>query len=232
MSAHALWLAPTLLPACDWCGPVVSKLPPKGGKEVWLTIDDGPDEHDTPQLLDLLDAHQAKATFFFIGVKAARHPEMVREVVRRGHAVGNHTLTHPQYSFWAYGPVAARREITECQRVLREACGVTPKWFRAPAGFKSPFVQSSVEKEDLRLACWSVRGLDGVDADKDRVLHRLKSGVVPGAIILMHEGRLDLEGKRLAPQVLSELLTWLQANGYRCILPDRDEANPQRTFER
>lgn len=219
--AHALWLLPTLLPACDWCGPVVCKLPPTGEKEVWLTIDDGPDEHDTPLLLDLLDAHGAKATFFFIGAKAARHPGLVREVVSRGHEVGNHTMTHPQYSFWAYGPGAARREIMDCQRALHEACGVTPTWFRAPAGFKSPFVQAIVEREGLRLACWSARGLDGVDTYKTRVLERLKSGIAPGAIILMHEGRLDLEGKRLAPQVLGGLLTWLQANGYRCVLPEQ-----------
>ncbi|CAN5720100.1 polysaccharide deacetylase family protein [soil metagenome] len=220
MIAHALWLVPTLWPQCDWCGEVLSKLP-TDRKDVWLTIDDGPDAEDTPQLLDLLDQHQAQATFFFIGAKAMQHPELVAEVWRRGHQVGNHTMTHPQYRFWFYGPGAVHREIESCQQVLTEAGkSRAPAWFRAPAGFKNPFVSARVEKLGLDLACWSVRGRDGVDSNKQRVLERLKKGIKPGAIILMHEGRLDEQGQRLAPQVLSELLQWLADNGYRCVLPE------------
>lgn len=219
--AHAVWLLPTLWPACDWCGEVVCTIPHGGAKHVWLTIDDGPDPGDTPRLLDLLNQHGARATFFFIGAKAAQHPELVREVVKRGHTLGNHTMTHPQFWFWAYVNGAARREIRECQRVLTEITGGTaPQWFRAPAGLKNPCVQGIVERENLRLACWTARGLDGVDADKSRVLARLKREVHPGAIVLMHEGRTDAQGARLAPQVLGELLTWLASNGYRCVLPD------------
>ncbi len=219
MTAHALWLVPTLWPQCDWCGKVLSRLP-DDRKEVWLTIDDGPDVEDTPQLLNLLDQYQAKATFFFIGAKAQQHPELVTEALKRGHGVGNHTMTHPQYWFWSYGPRAAKSEITTCQQVLTDASGgISPRWFRAPAGFKNPFVQATVEKLGLRLACWSARGRDGVDSDCQRVLERLKRGINPGAIILMHEGRYDSDGERLAPKVLGELLTWLQENDYRCILP-------------
>jgi peptidoglycan/xylan/chitin deacetylase (PgdA/CDA1 family) len=224
VSAHVLWLIPTLWPACGWCGAVTTVLPPShasdGAKLVWLTIDDGPDPEDTPRLLDLLDEHKAKATFFFIGAKVAVQPELVAEVVRRGHAVGNHTMHHAQYGFWAFGPGAVRREILECQRVLAETSGVAPRWFRAPAGLKNLFVQEVLEREDLRLACWSARGLDGVDADKARVMERLKRAIKPGAIVLMHEGRTDVKGERLAPQVLGELLEWLEAGGYRCVVPE------------
>lgn len=222
MTAHALWLVPTLWPQCDWCGKVLSRLPTER-KEVWLTIDDGPDAEDTPRLLDLLDQHQAKATFFFIGSKAEHHPELVAEVWHRGHEVGNHTMTHPQYAFWSYGSGAVRREITSCQQTLIEAGrGQSPSWFRAPAGFKNPFVSAAVEKLGLRMACWSVRGRDGVDSNKQRVLDRLKSGIKPGVVILMHEGRQDEQGQRLAPQVLSELLGWLKDRDYRCVLPVSD----------
>jgi len=222
-SAHALWLTPTLWPACGWCGEVVTSLPhadnPKR-KEVWLTIDDGPDNEDTPVLLDLLDAHQAKATFFFIGAKAGLNPELVQEVLRRGHEIGNHTLTHPQYAFWAYGPKSVRREILWCQRVLTDlSAGVAPRWFRAPAGFKNPFVHSVLEREGIRYAGWSARGLDGVHADKDAVLARLKRSIKPKGVILMHEGRVDAMGLRLAPQVLEELLTYVAGEGYSCVLP-------------
>ena len=224
MSAHSLWLVPTLWPACAWCGAVTTTLPrshaPDGSKQVWLTIDDGPHAEDTPRLIELLDHHGAKATFFFIGEKAGKYPALVAEVVRRGHTVGNHTMHHPQYWFWAYGPGAVRREITECQHVLSGNGFTAPRWFRAPAGLKNPFVHEVVEREGLRLACWSARGLDGVETDKTRVLARLKQAVHPGAIVLMHEGRVEAQGGRLAPQVLEELLSFLSANGYRCVLPD------------
>lgn len=219
MAAHALWLIPTLWPPCGWCGEVVTQLPGSEGKEVWLTIDDGPDPEDTPRLLDLLDRHQVKATFFFIGRKAAEYPELVAEVVHRGHTVGNHTMTHPQFWFWAYGPAAVRKEIAACQSLLTEVTGVPPVWFRAPAGLKNPWVHDEMERQHLRLACWSARGLDGVATDKDRILQRLKRQVRSGAIVLMHEARVDAEGRRLAPLVLEDLLTWLALEGYRCTLP-------------
>jgi peptidoglycan/xylan/chitin deacetylase (PgdA/CDA1 family) len=228
ITAHALWLIPTLWPACGWCGAVVTALrkhhASDGAKLVWLTIDDGPDADDTPRLLELLDQHGAKATFFFIGAKAAAHPELVADVIRRGHTVGNHTMNHSQHWFWAFGPLAVRREITECQRTLADTSGTAPVWFRAPAGLKNPFVHEVVERESLRLACWTARGLDGVDADKSRVLDRLKQAIRPGAIVLMHEGRLDDLGQRLAPQVLGDLLAWLGEEGYRCVLPEDEDA--------
>jgi len=231
-SAHALWLVPTLWPACSWCGEVVSSLPDadeEGEKKVWLTIDDGPDLEDTPVLLDLLDAHQSKATFFLIGTKAGLHPELVQEIVRRGHQVGNHTLTHPQYTFWAYGPKAVRKEILWCQRVLTDVSGgITPEWFRAPAGFKNPFVHGVLEKENLRFACWNARGLDGVNSNKDEVLARLTAGVRPGGILLMHEGRMDDKGQRLAPQVLEGLLLYLGREGYACMLPGAGRSKTSR----
>lgn len=221
MAAHALWLMPTLWPTCGWCGEVVTRLPGTHGRQVWLTIDDGPDPEDTPRLLDLLDRHQARATFFFIGTKAAVHPELVTEVLRRGHAVGNHTMTHPQFWFWAYGLTAVRNEITSCQSLLTLVTGVAPVWFRAPAGLKNPWVHAELERQHLRLACWSARGLDGVATDKDLVLRRLKRQVRPGSIVLMHEGRVDAEGRRLAPLILEDLLHWLAAESYCCTLPQR-----------
>lgn len=227
---HALWLIPTMIPSCQWCGEVVTSLSQARGseatpsaedgeKKVWLTIDDGPHPEDTPHLLDLLDAHRAKATFFFIGAHAKKHRELVRQVISRGHEVANHTMHHPQYWYWAYGPGAAEREIDECQEVLCDIADEKPKWFRAPAGFKNPIVQRHVEKSGLRLAGWSARGLDGVVTDKDRVLQRLYSEIRPGGIILMHEGRVADSGGRLAPQVLGALLEWLDKNGYRCVVP-------------
>ncbi len=220
-TAHALWLIPTLIPACGWCGPVVTSVPAARPQDrtVWLTIDDGPHPEDTPRLLDLLEAYHARATFFFIGAHAARHPDLVREVIRRGHEVANHTMNHVQYRYWAFGPGGVRREIDDCQRTLFEITGAAPRWFRAPAGLKNPLVQAHLERLGLGLAGWSARGLDGVITDPARVLARMAPDLRPGAIILMHEGRVADNGERLAPQVLSALLARLDEAGLRCVVP-------------
>jgi peptidoglycan/xylan/chitin deacetylase (PgdA/CDA1 family) len=170
-------------------------------------------------LLDILERHGAQATFFFIGRNVAKYPDLVREVVRRGHTVGNHTMNHDQYWFWAYGPRGAQREVADCQAALTEA-GVEARYFRAPAGLKSPFLQSAVERAGLPLVCWSARGLDGISTDRARIMARLKESVRPGGIVLVHEGRADENGDRLAPDVLAALLEWLDETGIRCVLPD------------
>ncbi len=228
-SAHAFWLIPTFLPNCDWYGEVVTKLPQSAsspdGRVIWLTIDDGPDPQDTPALLDLLDKHQAKATFFQIGAKAAAYPHLVSEVLRRGHTIGNHTMNHPQLTFWAYGPRAILREIVRCDEAVEKASGFNyhPQWFRAPVGFKNPLVHHLLEKMNLRQPGWSARGLDGVLRDPEKIHTNLCAGIKPGAILLMHEGREDAHGGRLAPQVLSRLLAELSHQGYRCVLPDQSK---------
>ncbi len=217
---HALWLWATLVPSCSWWGPVFRRLPPAKEKEVWLTIDDGPDPRDTPLLLDLLDKHQAKATFFVIGEKAERHDGLIRDIARRGHELGNHTWFHPAGWFWFLGRGRTIIEIKKCSGIIRRLVPEAGlRWFRAPAGMRNSQTHPVLKESGLRLAGWSVRGRDGVSADKNAILRRLKRGIRPGAVILMHEGRADPGGERLAPQVLGELLRWLDEHGYRCVLP-------------
>src|SRR5688500_18450904 len=105
---------------------------------VWLTIDDGPDEHDTPDILDVLDRYSARATFFVIGARAARWPHLVQEITRRGHQIGHHTHTHPAGTFWYAN---SRRLGVELDRTLDilGKLGVRPQLFRAPVGIKPLF---------------------------------------------------------------------------------------------
>ncbi len=216
---HAAWLWATLVPTSGWWGPVIRRLPTTQ-REVWITIDDGPNPHDTPQLLDLLDTHGAKATFFLIGEQAERHPHLVRDIVARGHEVGNHTYHHPAGWFWFLGWGGNYREISKGAGILRR---IVPefdlRWFRAPAGMRNHHVHPILAKQNLTLVAWSARGRDGVSRDKPRIVARLKKGISPGAILLMHEGALDAGGERLAPQILRELLAALKAGGYHAVLP-------------
>lgn len=173
-----------LHPSNPWLGPVRTH---GESAEILITIDDGPDPHDTPKLLDLLDAHQVKAIFFMIGEKVRAHPELAREVIRRGHEIGNHTMTHPQASFWCAGPWRTRREIAECNQVIEEVTGVKPRWFRAPVGHRNGFTHPVTRELGLQVMAWSRRGYDGVEKDASKVLSRILPELGAGDIVLLHE---------------------------------------------
>jgi peptidoglycan/xylan/chitin deacetylase (PgdA/CDA1 family) len=173
-----------LNPASQWLGPIICKT---NDDEILITIDDGPDPHDTPILLDLLDKYQTKAIFFMIGEKAQAHPDLVREVARRGHEIGNHTFTHPQASFWCAGPWRTRREILRCQQVIQEITGKSPRWFRAPVGHRNLFVHPIVRGLGLGVMAWSRRGYDAVEKDVVKVLDTILPNLTKGDIVLLHE---------------------------------------------
>ncbi len=185
-------------------------------QEVWLTIDDGPDEEDTPQILELLDRHGARATFFLIGERAERHPGLVSEILRRNHEVGHHTQTHPVASFWCASPSRVGRELDDALRVF-ERGGASPRWFRAPVGIKSLFLRSALRARGLACVGWSVRSLDTVSRDPDRVASRVMRSVRPGSIVLMHEGRSLDSGVRV--KALGRVLDGLAERKMACVVP-------------
>ena len=190
-----------LNPYCQWLGPVRCIT---ADREILITIDDGPDPHDTPLLLDLLDRHQVKAIFFMIGDKVRAHPELAREVVRRGHEIGNHTLTHPAASFWCAGPWRTRWEIAGCQQVIEEITGSKPRWFRAPVGHRNGFTHPIATSLGLQVMAWNRRGFDAVEKDATKVLARILPHLTPGDIILLHEAT------PIAEEVLGRVLASLK----------------------
>lgn len=180
----AVWCRGTLSPISRLYGPVASRVM---GEQPLLTFDDGPHPNNTPAILDLLDAHGRKAVFFVIGENVRRFPELTREIVRRGHELGNHTMTHPQASMWRLGPSATRREIGECNRVIEEVAGVKPRWFRAPVGHRNYFTHPITADLGLEVVAWSRRAFDTIDSDPSRVIQCLSSEVKPGDILLIHD---------------------------------------------
>ena len=188
-------------------------------REIWLTIDDGPEPATTIPMLDLLDRHGAKATFFAIGTKASAHPELVAEIRRRGHTLGNHTQTHPLAAFWLAGPRRTAREIDACDAALQRAGAAASPWFRAPAGIKTFFLRRVLARRGRVLVGWSARGLEKLNASLAAPLRRLKRNIRPGAILLVHESATQ-GAARVA--LLSALLDHLSGSGYRCVLPGRD----------
>lgn len=186
---HLLITAIGLWPRSTWLGPNWTRLPAAAAarNEVALTIDDGPDPVVTPQVLDLLDRHAVKATFFCVGAQAARHPELCRDIVRRGHAVENHSQHH-YHSFSFLGPRGFLRELQAAQATLGRIAGETPMFFRAPAGLRNPFLAPVLAKLGLTLASWSARGFDTRIGNAGRVRRALLGKLQPGAILLLHDG--------------------------------------------
>lgn len=196
----------TLAPGSSLFGPVTRRLPSSEG--VLITIDDGPDPAITPALLEVLDQHQAKALFFLIGERAEAQPALVAEILRRGHRIGNHSMTHPAGTFWCLGPWRMWRELAQCETVLAAHAPHEQRWFRPPVGHHNLFCHAAAKALGLRILMWSGRGFDTVDSSVPRVLRRLDRGLKPGSIVLLHDGLPTsaevLEGtlKRLASRGL------------------------------
>ena len=219
LGTQALLFWATLWPQSRLLSPVLVRLP-ASARTVWLTIDDGPSD-DTLALLDLLDRRGARACFFLVGERAAARPQLVAEIVRRGHEIGNHSATHPEKWFWALPPRAMRMQIESAQQTLTALTGCPPRWFRAVVGMANPFVAAALKPLGLTRVAWCARGFDAREADPGRVVARIARGLRPGAIVLLHEGAPH--GRNLA--IADAVLVHLAREGYSCVPPD-DAAAP------
>lgn len=216
---HVGLAAASLTPRARLLGPNLSRLPADAAArgEVALTFDDGPDPQVTPRVLNLLDRYGARATFFCIGRRAEACPEVVVEIVRRGHRVENHTWSHPN-SFACYPPGAMRREVLRAQEVLARTAGTVPRWFRAPAGFRNLFLDPLLHAAGLTLVSWTRRGFDTVSRAPDQVAGRLLRGLAAGDVLLLHDGSaLRGGGNPSVLEVLPRLLDALAGRGLRAV---------------
>jgi peptidoglycan/xylan/chitin deacetylase (PgdA/CDA1 family) len=215
-----LWiLRGLLIPNATELMPVVTRFA-TSRREVWLTIDDGPEPATTRPMLDLLDRHGARATFFLIGAKVAAEPGLAREILRRGHTLGNHTFTHPLATFWLAGPRRTAREIDSSQAAWQAAGAEPSVWFRAPAGIKTLFLRRALARRQMVLVGWTARGREHFSTSPLGPLQRLKKAIRPGAILLVHESA-GRGAQRIA--LLTAVLDHLSATGYTCVLPGRNE---------
>jgi peptidoglycan/xylan/chitin deacetylase (PgdA/CDA1 family) len=215
---HAVLTLFVLWPRSTMLGPNLTRLPEaaRARGEIALTFDDGPDAQVTPRVLELLEARGARATFFCIAEKAARHPDIVREIARRGHAVENHSSGH-QFTFAMLGMGGIRKEIGAAQGTLAEIAGKPPRFFRSPAGFRSPLLDPVLHAMGLRLVTWTRRGYDTRRCDVDFVARRLERGLAAGDILLLHDGHSarTSEGAPVVLEVLPRLLDAAQRQGLR-----------------
>lgn len=213
--AHSALLNGMVVPTSNWLGPILNRLPTRR-KEVWLTIDDGPSA-DTIPLAQMLYDKGITATFFFRGDAVDQFPGAVREVAALGHTIANHTTTHPLPLFWMFSPTHVAREIDRCTEKIRSE-GVDPlPWFRCPAGVKNPFLHPVLRQRGLTLLGWTVRAFDGIFCNVERSKARILTRLVPGAILLVHEGKKDYAGQPASLRFIESLVSEIEQRGFRFV---------------
>lgn len=189
---------------------------PASSKRVALTFDDGPDPHSTPQLLELLRLEKIPATFFCIGKKVAASPELASQIVREGHLLQNHSFVHSNFTNF-YSTARLQRELTLAQAAIQKASGVAPVYYRPPVGLSNPITFRAAKKLNLQVIGWTIRSLDTVIANPQRIARRITRGLRPGAIILLHDG--DIPAEKLLATVNSSLDS-LRRLGYEIVRLD------------
>ncbi len=214
---HLLLAAAGLWPKSRLLGPNWTRLPAASAlrRQIAITVDDGPDPDVTARVLSIFDEFHARATFFCIGERVERHPDLAQDIVRRGHAIENHSHGHP-LNFSLLGPAALHAQVARAQDCIVAATGERPAFFRAPAGLRNPFLVPVVARLGLRRASWTRRGFDTVNREPDDVLGRLTRGLAGGDILLLHDGnaaRAD-RGSPVILEVLPRLLAAARDLGF------------------
>lgn len=156
-----------------------------------LTFDDGPDELMTPKVLDLLLKYNIKATFFLIGSKVDKNPDLVKRIFNEGHIVANHTYSHSGI-FPLSNAKYVKNEIEKCRNSIKTIVGETPILFRPPFGVTNPIIGRVVNSLGLKTIGWSIRSLDTLNVP-EKISSRVLRLLHPGAIILLHDRCVNID---------------------------------------
>jgi len=166
--------------------PITRLRVPSPGRAVALTFDDGPNPDATPTILDALGERSIKATFFILGRHAERWPDLVARVAREGHSIGNHGYYHRKLHFKS--PAYVRDDLRLGTERIEAASGRRPRLFRAPHGFRSPWVTPIAKSLGQATVGWSLGVWDSDRPGVDAIAERTVAGSRPGSILLLHDG--------------------------------------------
>ncbi|HEU5168985.1 MAG TPA: polysaccharide deacetylase family protein [Gemmatimonadales bacterium] len=165
-------------------GPVTGRGP--RDRRVYLTFDDGPNPEATPRILGTLADQHAPAAFFMVGAHVRRFPEIARAVAAAGQTIGNHTDTHAKLHL--RGPAWIARELGRAHDAIVATTGAVPRVFRAPHGYRNPFVLRAAHRRDYRVLGWTFGVWDSARPGAEEIRRRVRARVRPGAILLLHDG--------------------------------------------
>lgn len=193
-------------------------------KIVALTFDDGPNGKYTQQVIDILDREGVKATFFLIGKNVETYPEIAKEIAAHGHAIGNHSYTHP----WLLPVENMKSIMSETERAeeaIYEATGQLPKIFRPPHGLRTPWMDDIIRREGYTIYTWDDMTTDYLQRTSERkIAERILSNVHPGSIIVLHDG-INLEheiNRENMIKALTVIIKELKREGYEFVKLDEN----------
>ncbi|MGH7636880.1 MAG: polysaccharide deacetylase family protein [Gemmatimonadaceae bacterium] len=198
-------------------GRVMSRLPGKD-RAVALTFDDGPNPEATPRILDVLRESRVSATFFLLGKHVERWPRLARRIADEGHTIGNHGYHHGKLHL--RGPAYTRMDLCVGTEVIVRTTGQTPRHLRTPHGFRSPWVNAIARELGQRAVGWTLGVWDTDRPGAAAIAERVRRGVRPGSIVLLHDGdACDPEGDRAqTADALTQVIRDLRDSGYRLAL--------------
>ena len=204
----------SMAPTGQWYGRTFTSLP-RGTKQLALTYDDGPNDPHTLRLMEILARHNVRATFFLIGRFVQQRPDIVREIVKAGHVIGNHTFTHPLLTLKSTAEV--RKELTDCRSAIQEAIGEHSNLFRPPFGGRRPAVLRIVHELGLEPVMWNVTGYDWNAPPAEVIERKVSRQIRGGDVILLHDGGHRQMGADRSQTVLTtdHLITRYKSEGYR-----------------
>ncbi|MDT0677337.1 polysaccharide deacetylase family protein [Autumnicola musiva] len=186
--------------------PVVSE------KKIALSFDDGPVEN-TLRILDILDKFQVKTIFFCIGKNVKKHPEILQEIIARGHIIGNHSYTHTRkMGFLKAGQVL--EEIRSCDEIVHRVTGLKMNLFRPPFGVINPKTKRALKITGHKVIGWRVRSYDAILNSEEIILKRIKKKLKSGDVVLLHDN------KPVTAEVLEQLLIYLQKHNFQVVRAD------------
>jgi peptidoglycan/xylan/chitin deacetylase (PgdA/CDA1 family) len=203
----------SLAPTGQWFGRAFCR-GDRASKQIALTFDDGPNDPHTCNLLDVLSRHNVKATFFLIGRYVRQRPEIVAEIAKRGHVIGNHTFTHPLLTFRS--PAHIRTEIAQCREAIHDAVGEHSDLFRPPWGARRPAVFRIARQLGLQPVMWNITGYDWKASSPEFIDRKVTPKIHGGDVILLHDGSHAAFGTDRSATVaaVDHLLTRYLAEGY------------------
>ena len=172
-------------PTGQWFGKAFHGLP-YGSKQIALTFDDGPNDPHTFNLLDVLAKHNVRATFFLIGRYVRHRPDIAGEIAKQGHAIGNHTFSHPFLTF--HGGAGIRKEIQQCSDAISDAVGDHSNLFRPPWGARRPAVFRIVRQLGLEPIMWNITGYDWNAPSAGYIYEKISPKIRGGDVVLLHDG--------------------------------------------